>query len=758
MEDVLREIRGDLAAFADPGSDMEVAEQGALWIQDGEEREVTFRLDRDASRHPRVAVAGHEMSYRDFLASPGMADLGKFARFTKNVVPRTSAHIHTTAVCGTDDPARQGRAGRTTDLLLSLATESLPFASTRVVFLQGEAGSGKTIALRELTVRQAARYEERKADRVFFYVNAQGRALSRIDDAIAKDLDDLRASFPYAAVAPLARHGLLIPIIDGFDELLGSGGYDEAFSSLAALISTLNRRGVLIASARSAFFDYRSFRENAQKFAHAGSLNYELQTLRVQPWDDAQQARFAAEVAEQRGRSTDATRESFVEARAKLSRPDQALLGKPFYLSKFVDLLLAGESFDEEGQLLDVVVNAFLEREHTILKAKEDVPLLSLKGHRAFLSELADEMWWQESRRVDIATLQAIADLIAEKFGLPPASASALVARVSSYPFLTTDKAGRNWYRFEHEVLYGYFLAHRLRDCLHGADADLRRFLNRAIADESLFSETARLVGGDVERVRTSIERLSSVLNASLSDVVGRHNAGALAAALVASCTGSLEGVEFNSLIFDRVSFGAAQLVRPRFSSCEFEGVDWRQVSLEHPVFENCAIRMPVIDLEMTRLSGPAEHILDQLHGVLIDGGHLEGVPLGETYQPDHVRMAVGKIGGNLQSGEVLAEQVPNDVSERLRIVDRFLRKMERRYFASEDDIKNFPFASGREWDRVWDLLERHDLIEPVFVTKSGSADPLFKLTVPPDILRRGESSRSDVPGRVRQFWAEVRE
>ena len=56
---------------------------------------------------------------------------------------------------------------------------------------------------------------------------------------MARDLQDLRSRFSYNAVPPLVRNGLVVPVIDGFDELLGSGGYDEAFSSLAAFIAPI---------------------------------------------------------------------------------------------------------------------------------------------------------------------------------------------------------------------------------------------------------------------------------------------------------------------------------------------------------------------------------------------------------------------------------------------------------------------------------------------------------------------------------------
>lgn len=756
MDAVIREIRDDLLCFSDPGRGVEVDTGGALWVQDGEERTLNFLLDQD-SRFPRVRFKGSEMAYRDFLAGPAMANLTKLAKFIQNVVSRTPVHVETSSVGTEDDDSTEAAARPTTELVQQLATQDLPFGATRVVLLQGEAGSGKTIALRELTLQRAGLFERREAGSLFFYVNAQGRALSRIEDAIAKDLDDLRASFPYAAVAPLTRHGLLIPIIDGFDELLGSGGYDEAFSSLAALISTLDRRGSLVASARSAFFDYRSFRENAQKFAHSGSLNYELQTVRVRPWDSRQQELFASRVAMHRGRNSNGASESFRRAASELNETDRKLLGKPFYLSKFVDLLLAGDDIGSEGQLLDVLVDAFLEREHAKLKAKEDVPLLSLKGHRAFLSEIADDMWWQESRRVDLSTLQAIAELIAEKFGLPPASAGALIARVSSYPFLTTDQSERKWYRFEHEVFYGYFLAHRLRECLEDETADLRRFLNRAVADDSLIAETARLVGYDVSRVKKDIHRLSTELKESLTEATGRENGGALAAALVAGARDSIDGLRFKGLVFNRVSFGSASLVEPTFQSCDFDGVDLTCVSFQRPVFEHCVLRAPVIDADDTRMDGATTGILEQIHGVILNGGHVPGVPIGETYEPDHVRAVLRAIGVVIPDKVTTPTGYSPSLAERVRLLDRFLRKMERRYFASEDDIKRFSFASGKDWEAVWEFLETSNLIEGVQVQKSGRAEPLIKLSVPPEIIRRGEDTSAEVPGRVREFWSNLR-
>ena len=50
----------------------------------------------------------------------------------------------------------------------------------------------------------------------------------------------------------------------------------------------------MVASARSAFFDYNSFRLNAQRFAHDGQLSYQIDEVTLQPWNDEDADRFIA--------------------------------------------------------------------------------------------------------------------------------------------------------------------------------------------------------------------------------------------------------------------------------------------------------------------------------------------------------------------------------------------------------------------------------------------------------------------------------
>ena len=336
---ILGDIRRDLQAFSDPGAPVLIEKDTAVWEQDGKARTARFISSPKGGGLPLVEIDGDRLPYRQFLAGGSMADLHQLAEFILRTTAQPKAFVETEATWKEDEDGTSTGAAATT-LIRSRSTEDLPFLTTRVVLVQGEAGSGKTMALRQMAARQAEAYTAKESDFLFFYVDAQGRALSRLEDAMAKDLQDLRSHFSYSAIAPLTRRRLLVPVIDGFDELLGSGGYDEAFSSLAALLSMLDGQGAVIASARSSFFDYRNFYEHAVKFSKDGRLNYELDVVQVESWNEDQIGQYVRLAAEALGRDSEEVERSFSSLYSRLDKGNRALLAKPFYASKVTELAL----------------------------------------------------------------------------------------------------------------------------------------------------------------------------------------------------------------------------------------------------------------------------------------------------------------------------------------------------------------------------------------------------------------------------------
>ena len=336
----LSDIERDIQAFADPGTEPLADKELVYWEQDGQERSATL-VGVPGSDLPDLVIDGVQMSYQEFLAGPHMASLKRLAQFMPKTI-RADDYIPTRASTGDRD------IGRADELISSLACERLRYGSSRIVLVHGEAGSGKTMALKRMAIDRASQSRRPSNSPLFFYIDVQGRALSSLDDAMARDLQDLRSRFSYDAVPTLVRNGLIVPVIDGFDELLGTGGYEDAYSSLAALVSQLDGCGAVIASARSAFFDYNSFRENAKRFSGDGSVSYDIEMVHIEPWTDEDAEKLVRKRTEDRS-----ILDRFRELREGMDNANRQLLGKPFYVSQITNLLLSGERIDSREMILD---------------------------------------------------------------------------------------------------------------------------------------------------------------------------------------------------------------------------------------------------------------------------------------------------------------------------------------------------------------------------------------------------------------------
>lgn len=749
------EIKKDIRRFADPGSDVLMDNRTLIWERDGRNRTATLRQS-DAESWPDVRIGDTWMSYQDFLAGPEMADLDRLAQFVVKTAPDGPDYVQTLASVGDNDEHMgdndDQRDEDAVGVVASRSTEDLPYLATRVVLVQGEAGSGKTMVLRHMTLRRAEQFIDGSVKSLFFYVDVQGRSLSRLDDAMARELQDLRARFTYSAVTPLVRSGLLVPVIDGFDELLGSGGYDEAFSSLAAFVATLEQRGAVVASARSSFFDYNNFREYATRFGWDGRLGYRVDPVLVQPWRDAQGDNYVKKAAKTvNSRKPNKVLSEFRQLRNSLDESNRRVLSKPFYVSRVAELLMEGVDLFSDMTLLDRLVDALVVREHKKLLSKVGAPLMSRDQHRLFLAELAMEMWWQERRSLDFETVQELAALLAEGHGLPPDAAKAIRSRVSSYAFLTTADAGGKTLRFEHEVFYSYFLASKVGQCLEQEPDDLRHFLNRSVLDDIVTDEVARIAATNGSDRAVTIESVCAAVRQGLVDVVGRENGGRLVARLIAD-SGQLRLVgALRNLVFRHGRLGPADLDRPHFLRCEFHEVDFTKTRMRFPSFEACTLRLPVVSLGRTEFHGAPIGLIKQVQGIRIAAGD-EDFPKGEYFAPGDVHAILRKLGMETAAGPGPTRYTHAQL-RRIRLLERFLHKMDRRFYVSEDDLDRFSTTSEPDWPTLRDLLEGHHLLIKQSVKKSGPSDKLLRLSHPPSIIRAGEDTRDQSRADVSAFW-----
>ena len=426
--------------------------------------------------------------------------------------------------------------------------------------LKGDPGAGKTTLLRETTALQANRYLAGDSSFLLFFVSAQGRELSNLRDAFSGELDDLRAAFTRDAVAALVRAGLLVPVVDGFDELLGTAGYSGAFSSLQSLLVELRGFGAVVVSARSAFYDVEFL---GRSTSPANQADISITTVGLEPWTDEQLEEYLSGNNDQPKLATDSLE--------RLKPADRQLLNRPFFASHFPRFVAASveSGASGTGDLLEHLITAYIEREAEKIVDSSGEPVLPADGHRRLFELSAGEMWEMEARQLSVDDLRTLIELVAEEFELGADEAAQLATKITSYAGFRPGGEARADFSFEHEVYFDYFLAcgiHRL--LREGRIEDLEMSFDRGVVPETVAATAVRALsptaGPDEALLRCS---------AGIRYENRRRNFGAILAAYAREVQ-PVEHAEIAGLDFVDLAFGDAHFKHVRFDHCQFLGVD----------------------------------------------------------------------------------------------------------------------------------------------------------------------------------------
>ena len=340
-------------------------------------------------------------------------------------------------------------------------------------------------------------------------------------------------------------------------------------SSLQTLLGELNGYGTLVVSARSAFYDVEFGRANGRRTDAAMSIS----TAEVQPWSDEQLKEYLT-----RRSRNDAGQA--VAVLAKLPDSDRELLRRPFFASQF-EHFVGRANTDLVGDLLEHLIDAYIEREASKVVDAHGEPVLDADGHR-YLFELAvSEMWENGSRQLTESDLRTIALLVAEARDLDPGQAIQLETKVTSYAGFRPRRGTRNSqsiFAFEHEVYFDHFLGCAIGRLLRETRLDeLIRFLDRGVIPEAVAAASVKgLAPG--QQLDQSLLRCAT----GVSFENRRRNLGSLVLAY-ARGTPPLADRTLHGLSFWDVSSGTASMQTVTLEACQFVDVDLRGIS-----FENC--------------------------------------------------------------------------------------------------------------------------------------------------------------------------
>ena len=726
------DIIADLRHFADPYSEIVTKTVAGVhqisWRSRRRGMEATFR---EVNGVRAVEFRGANWTYAEFLSHD---DLGNLAFLADNTIRqfestgRLPSKIVTAAVRA--DPAPRPAH----EVLDDAVRTHTPAGTTHVVFLAAHGGAGKTKVLERVVFDGARSYAGGASKFLYFYVNAQGRALAQVDEAFAVELDLLGAHMSFSAIAALTRAGALVPVIDGFDELIGAVGYDEAFQSLGRFLDALGGSGQIVAAARSTYYE-REFQARA-RLRPSGKL-WSLDTVTLQPWGPSE--RLAAVELAGLPLSAEASR----RAREELGPRAEAigdLLGRPFFAVQAARAILAGETLEEGVDLLRHLTEALLRREVTEkFLDKSHSPMASTSQLWAFLREVANELWYQQTRSLDGPSLDAV--VLVGTDGWQPVAVDRLRERVRDLPVFSGAEAGR--VAFSHDYFFGLFLAEILESAIRAGSYPLEDALGRGLLPEGV-AQQIRLSETDPG---PTLERLNAAASADgLKCALVRENAGTIAAAVIGTA-----GVRIPAVVAKRLVFGNVPISGTvgswHCAECVFRRTDLTRLVVESGNWEGAQLELVTVRPGATilRVTGLAV-------GVNVRGLSVARESVEDEWAPDAMATILRELEVALPAAPV--QRLVDD--ETAQVVQRLARAFLKSVFvASEDDV-NAKFMRSPSWSRVLSALLRHGLVLPEQRTASGRPKTFYRCQVDPDKLMAGLSPQAKVDAKVRAFWDDL--
>lgn len=753
----LSDIYKDLAAFADNEEDV-IIDKGLAVFQRGQ-RTWECKLS-EVGGDVFVEFEGQTIPYKRFLAE----ELGRLSILAnairqkrKDVTPYIDTRASLSNSLGEPEACDSALERLRRDC------RSRPVGETKLLFLTADAGHGKTALLRRLTRRFADEYLDHKVDMLLFHIDTQGRSFVRLEEAVMRDLGQLRISgLFYPGVIRLIRGGFLAIAVDGFDELLAEIGVGEAYSGLGGFLHQLEGHGVVIASARSAYFELENYAAASRLLTSLPGTHVTVQHMRLERWNRLETVRyFELFEAEDGSRIRDPS-ELYDELAERLGS-EHPVLHRPFLVHRMAVLLastriLPGQLAEKLGsspiEVVPNVIQALLQREvEEKWRDPSGQPYLSLSQHTLLLAAIADEMWTQGKNTLPVETVQVVCEAMVDDLRIPPAQRVQIVQRIKAHALLPMASNGD--LSFDHEEFLNYFLAVRLVQLLKsGDDFGLKRFLELHSLPTIVGTWTANIEPWPVQRTNSIVSQLSGLAKQELRSTYLKQNVGVIGSQFArrAGCDPDCR-LQFDSVYFEGALWTETILCSALFQSCTFIGVDFSGVKWTACRFVSCTFDGLTYD-ENTKLTRCSFDPSSRVVGTLRVGGEGGGL---KNYVPDECRRQLEELGAVFESAPVQMPLMSAKALERKRTLSVFLRVFNRNSGATGNvtRMKLGPrFSLFR--DELLPMLKKHGVVRETEYRGEGH-QPRWEIAYPLETILKAEDRGSGAPDNLSGFWEELR-
>ncbi len=704
------------------------------WTRDKKRAHATIDLapqeDIYADTVKCVTWEGRKISLADFLRESALYEPRALSHEMSYKLDQNLQHVPTRirVLDETGESATNYNEDEACDQLANIIS-TCDDSRLKVVFVVGAPGAGKTEFLRRLTVKTA---QQEKAGFYYFYVDAQGRSLARLNEAIALELDDIGGTLRYQVVPLLTRVRLLVPIIDGFDELLGAAGYKDTLPSFGRFAHEIGAHGTIFVAARTSFYEIYA----KQILTLRKDLGFALHQVEVLEWTVAQAKQLVSLRAKKDDRLLSQCN-SILDSTPEIAK-------KPFFVAKLIEVI------QEQGELKEKtsqgIISAYLRREQSQkLLDKNGHPLFTFEQMCEFLANVAFEFWMTQLRRIKIEAFVGIVEVFSEDAGLDEEDRAILIDRA---PTLACFQTMHGEVQFEHELLFSWAVGRELSSSLSQLSRSSeggQRVEERAAKDQM----AARLVPGVL-----SIEAATSIVDEALNRLdEGRtargllrllggcadwcgassapranvyRNVGTIIAVLLSRLgesgeEGAIEGIGFGCVRFEDVEIGKVILRGCTFTKVQFFGVHFRGVQMIDCVFVDSLLS------EVTFAGNWKFDVTGLNPGVDITIRRPDGTYL---RTPSHVMRELVTKG--FKAPPVEGRRPGKKKRERvLECMQILSQKLQRTNMFWIDDDRFKQLVHRTEWPNLLRMLQESGILEIEVRAQSGRPGQVFRVRVP---------------------------
>jgi len=707
----------DLSPFADPGTDISASSSGTVvdltMVRDGED--IRIEVDRVSGRTTLRKGKGERFpSLAVLLASPLFSDVRRLAPTQRQLYAKLdNGNIIEPEGVITDAAGSRRLTIDGMDAILRQAKGD----KIRVVLLDGQAGVGKTSLIRNLLLRRAREVTSPP----IIHVESLGSRLFGLNHLLAASLDTLRAKFTYDQAPALIRNGLIQVAIDGFDELVDSEGYADAWGALSDFFSEIGNSGVVILSGRDTFFDQQAFNERlADK-----RQNIELVSARLSPISPGNARNYLKANGWVDDELSSRVGQSVLKERSYVLRP--------FFLRTLAEE--QNKSWDvlaENTTIRNLLVDRFLVREANLIRSKTSMSLEVSKPLLASVFiEIAMELAASEADIIDTTFIELVVDAVFSS-ALQNQELGRLTYKAGSIALLEQAEGRRGYRRFPHTEISNYFLSCGLIKSKWSPP--MRRVLTRANLLGDFFSvfseEFATAPHEDAASFVETVDR-AIAQEGSSSEHLNSNLAALWVATLSGDVTGPLRQLE-GAVINDAAIVGVATAAELRH--VVVNRMDARGADLSSVLFNDVTISTLIVD-EETRFGSSVPLI-----------AHIQAT---ENASVKNLRgNAIFEWVASHQSGDELG---PQAVAEAL--LWRVASILTRRYVIRDSHADTAGrFLRDPKWPEIERILEEVGRIERVPNRGGGPQDDFVRIFDPIGLMRREDKSSRAIWEKVRQL------